>query len=95
MASLYLLLFILKFLFRKSLAKKPHNIEDLLSQDERILIKDRSVLRKSLVVLGGVIFLFVIHGSISIEPSIIALGGEGILMIVVKSRPEQILKQVD
>src|SRR4030095_2226562 len=66
--SLFASLFILKFLFRKSLAQKPHDIEDLLSQDERILIKDRSVLRKSLAVLGGVIFLFVIHGSINIEP---------------------------
>jgi Na+/H+ antiporter NhaD/arsenite permease-like protein len=93
--SLFASLFILKFLFRKSLAEKPHNIEDLLSQDERILIKDRSVLRKSLAVLGGVIFLFVIHGTLNIEPSIIALSGAGILMIVTKSRPEHILKQVD
>ena len=93
--SLFVSLFILKFLFRKSLAEKPHNIEDLLSQNERILIKDISVLKKSLAVLIGVIFLFVIHGSINIEPSIIALGGAGILMIVAKSRPEQILKQID
>ena len=93
--SLFASLFILKFLFRKSLAEKPHNIEDLLSQDESILIKDRSVLRKSLAVLGGVIFLFIIHGTLNIEPSIIALSGAGILMIVTKSRPEHILKQVD
>jgi Na+/H+ antiporter NhaD/arsenite permease-like protein len=46
-------------------------------------------------VLLGVIFLFVIHGSINIEPSIIALSGAGILMIVAKSRPEHILRQVD
>jgi Na+/H+ antiporter NhaD/arsenite permease-like protein len=93
--SLFVSLFILKFLFRKALAQKPHNIEDLLSQDEKVLIKDGSVLRKSLAVLIAVIFLFVIHGSIHIEPSIIALSGAGILMIVAKSRPEHILKQVD
>jgi Na+/H+ antiporter NhaD/arsenite permease-like protein len=93
--SLFASLFILKFLFRKSLTQKPQNIADLLSQDEMILIKDRSVLRKSLTVLIGVIFLFVIHGSINMEPSIIALSGAGILMIVAKSRPEHILKQVD
>ena len=45
--------------------------------------------------LLGVIFLFVIHGYINIEPSIIALSGAGILMIVVKSRPEHVLRQVD
>ena len=43
--SLFASLFILKFQFRKYLEKKPHNIEDLLSQDEKVLIKDRSVLK--------------------------------------------------
>lgn len=93
--SLFASLFILKFQYRKYLEQKPHNIEDLLSQDEKVLIKDRSVLKKSLAVLLGVIFLFVIHGSINIEPSIIALSGAGILMIVARSRPEQVLRQVD
>ena len=93
--SLFASLFILKFQFRKYLEQKPHNIEDLLSQGEKVLIKDRLVLKKSLAVLLGVIFLFVIHGSINIEPSIIALSGAGILMIVAKSRPEYVLRQVD
>ena len=93
--SLFASLFILKFQFRKYLEQKPHNIEDLLSQDEKVLIKDRSVLKKSLAVLLGVIFLFVIHGTINLEPSIIALSGAGILMIVAKSRPEHVLRQVD
>ena len=93
--SLLVSLFILKFMFRKELSQKPHNFEELLSQDEKVLIKDRSVLKKSLVVLGAVIVLFVIHGSLNIEPSIIALSGAGILMVLAKSRPEQILKSVD
>ena len=93
--SLVASLFILKFLFRKDLAQKPQNIEYLLSQDETVLIKDRIVLKKSLAVLSAVIILFVIHGSINIEPSIIALSGAGILMIVARSRPENVLSQVD
>jgi Na+/H+ antiporter NhaD/arsenite permease-like protein len=93
--SLLVSLFILKFLFRKELSQKPHNFEELLSQDEKVLIKDRSVLKKSLVVLTAVIVLFVIHGNLKIEPSIIALSGAGILMVLAKSRPEQILKSVD
>jgi Na+/H+ antiporter NhaD/arsenite permease-like protein len=92
--SLFASLFILKFQFRKYLKQKPY-FEDLLFQDEKVLIKDRSVLKKSLAVLFGVIFLFVIHGSINIEPSIIALSGAGVLMMVAKSRPERILRQVD
>jgi Na+/H+ antiporter NhaD/arsenite permease-like protein len=93
--SLLVSLFILKFLFTKELAQKPRNFEELLLQDEKVLIKDRSVLKKSLVVLTAVIVLFVIHGNLKIEPSIIALSGAGILMVLAKSRPEQILKSVD
>jgi len=38
--SLVASLFILKFLFRKDLAQKPLHLEDLLSQDEKVLMKD-------------------------------------------------------
>ena len=93
--SLVASLFVIRFLFRKELAQTPHNLDDLLSQDEKSLVKDRSVLKKSLAVLAAVIFLFVIHSSINIAPSIIALGGAGILMIAARSRPEKILNEVD
>ncbi|MGQ0795809.1 MAG: ArsB/NhaD family transporter [Nitrosopumilaceae archaeon] len=84
-----------RLFFRKELKVEPQNLEALMTQDERPLIKDRPLLKKSLFVLFSVIVLFVIHGNLHIEPSIIALGGAGILFLISKSKPEKIFHDVD
>ena len=66
-----------------------------MNQDEKSLIKDRLLLKKSLFVLFSVIALFVVHGSLHIQPSLIALGGAGILFLISKSKPERIFHEVD
>jgi Na+/H+ antiporter NhaD/arsenite permease-like protein len=38
-------------------------------------VKNKNLLKKSVLILGGVIFLFIIQGSIGIEVSLIAVGG--------------------
>ncbi|HEY8111167.1 MAG TPA: ArsB/NhaD family transporter, partial [Candidatus Nitrosotenuis sp.] len=88
-------LILFRVFFRKELKATPQNLEELMSQDERSFIKDRPLLIKSLVVLFSVIALFVIHGILHIEPSIIALGGAGVLLLVSKIKPEKILHEVD
>lgn len=93
--SLAASLFLLKFFFRKDLAQKPQNLDELMSKDERSLISDSSTMKKSLIVLAGVISLFVVHGSLHIEPSIIALGGAGMLLLVTRARPDRVFHEVD
>lgn len=88
-------LILFRVFFRKELKVAPQNFEELMSQDERSFIKDRPLLMKSLLVLFGVIALFVIHGILHIEPSIIALGGAGVLLLISKIKPEKILREVD
>ena len=66
---------LLKIIFRKEL-KTIVNISGKFKDiDEKSLIKDKSLLQSCIIVLAGIIFLFVIHGAIRIEASIIALGG--------------------
>lgn len=100
--SMVATMFLLKFLFRKDLAQKGQdlemltkNVEILMTQDEKSLIKDRSVMKKSIVILACVIALFVIHGSIQIEPSLIALGGAGALLVATRAKPEKVFHDVD
>jgi Na+/H+ antiporter NhaD/arsenite permease-like protein len=88
-------LFFMKYLFRKHLAMKPLDFELLVKQNEGSLILDRRLLKKSLAVLFGTILLFVLHGMMNIEPSIIALGGAAALLIVTRARPEKVLHEVD
>jgi Na+/H+ antiporter NhaD/arsenite permease-like protein len=52
-------------------------------------------LKKSLIVLFGTISLFVLHGMMNIEPSIIALGGAAALLVVTRVNPEKVLHEVD
>jgi Na+/H+ antiporter NhaD/arsenite permease-like protein len=88
-------LFLLKFLFRKDLKVQVQNLEQLMKEDERTYLKDKSVLKKSMAVLLGVIALFVVHGSLQIEPSIIALGGAAVLLVVTRASPEKVFHEVD
>ena len=93
--SLIVSLILFKVFFRKDLKATPQNMVELMSQNEISFIKDKPLLIKSLLVLFSVIVLFVIHGSLHIEPSLIALGGAGVLLLISKIKPEKILHEVD
>lgn len=93
--SLIASLILFKIFFRKDLKAMPQNMEELMNQDEISFIKDKRLLIKSLLVLFSVITLFVIHGTLHVEPSIIALGGAGVLLLISKTKPEKILHEVD
>lgn len=93
--SLIVSLILFKVFFRKDLRTSPQNLEEIMSQDEKSFIKDKSLLAKSLLVLFGTIALFVIHGILRVEPSIIALGGAGVLLLISRIKPEKIFHEVD
>jgi Na+/H+ antiporter NhaD/arsenite permease-like protein len=94
--SLAASLILLKLLFRKDLKVKPQHLDDLMSRDENIFIAEKKgLMKKSLVVLFAVIVLFVILGGFHVEPSIIALGGAGTLMLITRSNPERVFHEVD
>jgi Na+/H+ antiporter NhaD/arsenite permease-like protein len=84
----------MKVLFRNYLKQKPENIERLLELDESAELRDSSMIKKSLGVLGGVILLFVFHGALNIEPSVIALAGAGFLLVITRVSPEIALGHV-
>jgi Na+/H+ antiporter NhaD/arsenite permease-like protein len=88
-------LFLLRFLFRKDLRVPVQNIEQLMREDETVYLKDKNLLKKSMVVLIGVIALFVVHGSLHLEPSVIALGGAAVLLVITRASPERVFHEVD
>jgi Na+/H+ antiporter NhaD/arsenite permease-like protein len=88
-------MFLLKLFFRKDLKSQVGNLEELMKEDENALLKDKDLLKKSLIVLIGVITLFVIHGYLHIQPSVIALGGAAVLMVITRAQPERIFHEVD
>ena len=87
-------LFILRFLFAKELKTRfdANVIEDF---KQNHLIKDKKLLKNSLVILAGVIFFFIIQGYIGIEVSLIAFAGAAILLVTTKINLERILHEID
>ncbi len=88
-------LFLLKFMFRKDLKAHVQNMEQLMKEDENAYLKDKGLLKKSLGVLLGVIAKFVVHGSLHIAPSVIALGGAAVLLVVTRANPERVFHEID
>ena len=85
---------VMKLLFRNYLKQKPETLERLRELDENAELGDRGLIKKSLSVLGGVIVLFVFHGALNVEPSVIALAGAGFLLVVTRVTPEIALGHV-
>ncbi len=88
-------LVLLKILFRKDLKQKPENIEKLMQIDEKKEIKDPVLLKKSVIVLVGVVIAFMLHGMLDVEVSIIALAGAAILLVITKINPGKAFVHVE
>jgi Na+/H+ antiporter NhaD/arsenite permease-like protein len=88
-------LLLFKLLFRKDLKVSVSNLEQIMAEDENKFLKDRKILKKSIVVLLGVIAMFGFHGSLHIEVSIIALGGAAVLLVITRVNPEKVMYGVD
>lgn len=67
----------------------------LLNLDEREMITQPALLRKSLVVLGFTLLGFMLHGALGYEPATIALAGAVVLMLVAREDPAEVLQEVE
>lgn len=97
-AALFVFAFFLltiKLLFGKRLHVKEEVRQKILAIDEFTLIKNYSLLIKSLSVLGMVVLGFVFHGILHYEPATIAILGAAILLIISKESPHNILKELE
>ena len=84
-----------RWLFRNELHADPALREGLLQLDERQMITDGRLLRLSLIVLGGTLIGFLLHGPLHLEPATIALTGAVVLMVVARQSPEEVLREVE
>lgn len=84
-----------RWLFRGQLVVDPEMRDALLALDERQMITDPTLLRRSLVVLGLTMFGFVLHGPLGYEPATVALTGAVALMVVARENPHEVLREVE
>jgi anion transporter len=86
---------ILPWLFRGSFASDPERAAEVMALNEREAIEDTGLLIKCGIVLLAVFVGFVGHSVLHVEPSIVALLGAGVLVLISRSTTEQSLSSVE
>ncbi len=82
-------------MFRKELRARPVRATDLAALEAAELITNRPLLRKGLIVMGGVIIGFLFHGSLHIESATIALAGATALLLWARTDPYHAIREVE
>jgi Na+/H+ antiporter NhaD/arsenite permease-like protein len=81
--------------FRRDLRPNKNAEAAIRALDAGGAIRNRVLLRKSLLVLGAVILGFFLHGLLHLEAATIALFGAAILMLYARSDVEEVLREVE
>jgi Na+/H+ antiporter NhaD/arsenite permease-like protein len=96
--SVLVLAFVIPFLvwvFRKSLVNDQVDRDSIMKLDPASYITNRELLKKSLFVLLIVIAAFVSHSIFHMEPSLIAMMGAGLLVLISKLKPADFAVDVE
>ena len=85
----------LPWLFRGSFSVDPDRVADVMSLEEREAIRDPRLLIKCGVVLALVFAAFIGHPVLHIEPSVVALAGAGVLILISRMERSDYLASVE
>jgi Na+/H+ antiporter NhaD/arsenite permease-like protein len=83
------------FMFRRSFVYNQDRVDEVLALQERRAITDPKLLTRCLVVLALVIVGFGLHAIVHVEPSIVALVGAGVMMLVARADTSDVLNEVE
>ncbi|GAA4553348.1 ArsB/NhaD family transporter [Amycolatopsis samaneae] len=86
---------VLPWLFRGSFTVDPRRVADVMALNEREAIQDSRLLIKAGAVLAAVLVAFAGHSLLQVEPSVVALLGAGVLVLLSRTKPEQYLAGVE
>jgi Na+/H+ antiporter NhaD/arsenite permease-like protein len=84
-----------RVLFRKSFVYNPERVQEVLELNERRAITDPALLVRCLCVLAVVIVGFGLHSVLHLEPSIVALLGAGVMLLVARADVTDTLREVE
>lgn len=84
-----------RVVFRKHFVYDPVRAASVMSLNEREAITDKPLLIKSLVVVTLVLAGFVLHSFVHIEPSIVAMLGAGLLVLLANLQPKDYFADVE
>jgi Na+/H+ antiporter NhaD/arsenite permease-like protein len=84
-----------KVLFRGSFQYNPEHVAAVMALQERRAITDPKLLVRCLAVLAAVVVGFGLHAVLHIEPSIVALVGAGVMLLLSRVSVSEVLSEVE
>lgn len=84
-----------RVMFRKSFEYNPDQVAAVMALQEKRAITDVRMLVRCLAVLGLVIVGFCLHAVVHVEPSIVALVGAGLMLLVSQVEVSDVLEEVE
>ncbi|WP_258083649.1 ArsB/NhaD family transporter [Thermococcus thermotolerans] len=97
--DLLITLGIIYLVYRDAMRITPAKMEriqstiQMLREDEAI--RDRSLFRKSVIVILAVVLLFFIHDRLGIHPAVVALSGASVLLLWSRMEPTEVLEKIE
>ena len=89
------LILLLPRLFPGAFTVDPERVADVMSLEEKEAIRDRGLLIKCGVVLVAVFAAFIAHSALHMDPSVVALLGGGILVVLSRLEHSDYLSSVE
>jgi Na+/H+ antiporter NhaD/arsenite permease-like protein len=84
-----------RWLFRAAFRYDEKRVAEVMALSEREAIRSKTLLVRSLVVLALVLTGFVLHSALHVEPSVVALLGAGLLVLISKIPTEEAIADVE
>ena len=82
-------------MYRGNLHVEPENMEKVLTLDEKLTIKDASLLRKSVIMIVLVVVGFIFHAQLGIESATVALTAAGVMLLIGGQDAEDVILGVE
>ena len=82
-------------LYRGNLHVEGENMEKVMSLNEKLAIKDASLLRKSVIMIVLVVVGFIFHAQLGIESATVALTAAGVMLLIGGQDAEDVILGVE
>ncbi|MFH0910780.1 MAG: ArsB/NhaD family transporter, partial [Planctomycetota bacterium] len=86
---------VLAVLLRGKMRVTSEERAQIMDLNERRVITDATLLKKSLVVMAFTLAGFLLHGFFHIEPGVVAMGGAALLLLVTRANVARALEEVE
>ncbi|MFI7451457.1 ArsB/NhaD family transporter [Nonomuraea sp. NPDC049714] len=84
-----------RVMFRRSFHYNPDRVAEVMALQERRAITDPKLLLRCMIVLALVVAGFGLHAVVHVEPSMVALLGAGLMMLVARPDVNETLREVE